>query len=95
MFQPAQNRRAYEELRSLPPLSELQFGDGKNRAPAMILQKGRKRLVHGQSGAVAPQSMTLRVRTARPPGRFGARARERRLAVSTENVEEPKTFICS
>jgi hypothetical protein len=24
MFQPAQNRRAYEELRSLPPLSELQ-----------------------------------------------------------------------
>src|ERR1039458_1443734 len=25
MFQPPQNRRAYEELRSLPPLSELQF----------------------------------------------------------------------
>jgi hypothetical protein len=25
MFQPAQNRRAYEELRSLPPLSELQL----------------------------------------------------------------------
>jgi polyisoprenoid-binding protein YceI len=50
MFQPAQNRRAYEELRSLPPLSELQFS-----CPGIPFTPDAGQLYCGQKSMKTPE----------------------------------------